>query len=63
MPCTSCGNKNQRQPNGGAVFMGSRVTHRRLFYQAKPAIRIPQPIKKKTISKNNTMIFGTVRGK
>ena len=63
MPCTSCGNKNQRQPNGGAVLMGNRVTPRNSFYQAKPAIRIPQPVKKKTISKNNTMIFGTVRGK
>ena len=63
MPCTSCGNKNQRQSKGGAVFMGSRVTPRRSFYQAKPAIRIPQPVKKKNISKNNIMIFGTVRGK
>ncbi len=63
MPCTSCGNKKQRQPNGGAVVMGNRVTPRNSFHQAKPAIRIPQPVKKKTTSKNNTMIFGTVRGK
>ena len=63
MPCTSCGNKNQRQPNGGAVFMGSRVTPRRSFYQAKPVIRIKQPIQKVNTSRNNTMIFGTVKGK
>ena len=63
MPCTSCGNKNQRQPNGGAVFMGSRVTSRRSFYQAKPAIRRSQPVKKTSIAKNNIMIFGTVKGK
>jgi len=63
MPCTSCGNKIQKQPNGGAVFMGSRVTSRRSFFQAKPAIRTNQNVKKISSSNNNIMIFGTIKGK
>ena len=63
MPCTSCGNKTQKQPNGGAIFMGSRVTHRRSFFQAKPAIRTNQNVKKISSSNNNIMIFGTIKGK
>ena len=66
MPCSSCGNNNQRQPSGGAVFMGNkrRNIQRRAFHQAKPIISNNQTVKKTTpVSKNNVMIFGSIHSK